>query len=198
MRTSTVTDHPRCVQFFHRYEWFFAVLHRPTFMCEVERFLQMYETGRRYEIDPAWLSLLFSVSLLACLSASGHGADMLRIRSSHSAEMNQPGALIPAAPTPIKNWPNMAYHCMQRRFASTSCRTRAERHKFGLFSKSQVPRSSPSMIATLIPRTDRVVLARRAVTLFACVSWSIPLPRVRPKAKARRRDITLISSRSLR
>lgn len=47
-------------QYFHQYEWFFAVLHKETFLCEVDRFWQMYP-ARRYEVDPAWLAVLFSV-----------------------------------------------------------------------------------------------------------------------------------------
>ncbi|GAA5958954.1 hypothetical protein JCM8115_000702 [Rhodotorula mucilaginosa] len=61
-------EREKCVRlvhhYFHQYEWFFAVLHKETFLCEVDRFWQMYP-ARRYEVDPAWLAILFSVLALA-------------------------------------------------------------------------------------------------------------------------------------
>ncbi|GAA5981692.1 hypothetical protein JCM10908_004568 [Rhodotorula pacifica] len=61
--------------YFRQYEWFFAVLHQDTFLSEVDRFWQMYSTNR-YEVDPAWLAILFSVLALASDEAS-HNSDTL-------------------------------------------------------------------------------------------------------------------------
>ncbi|GAA5871056.1 hypothetical protein JCM3774_005099 [Rhodotorula dairenensis] len=63
----------KCVRlvhhYFHQYEWFFAILHKETFLCELDRFWVMYP-ARRYEVDPAWLAILFSVLALASDEAS--------------------------------------------------------------------------------------------------------------------------------
>lgn len=37
------------------------MLHRPSFEAEVDRFWEMVEAGRRYDVDPAWLALFYLV-----------------------------------------------------------------------------------------------------------------------------------------
>jgi hypothetical protein len=40
------------------------MLHQPSFNAEVEKFYEMVESGRKYEVDPAWLAMFYLVRLL--------------------------------------------------------------------------------------------------------------------------------------
>lgn len=46
-----------------QFDWFFSILHHATWWAEYERFWEMYEQGRKYEVDPAWLAVLFLVRI---------------------------------------------------------------------------------------------------------------------------------------
>ncbi|GAA5908273.1 hypothetical protein JCM6882_006789 [Rhodosporidiobolus microsporus] len=52
-------------RYYAQFEWFFALLHHPSFEAEVVQFYEMVEKGRRYEVDPAWLALFYLVLALA-------------------------------------------------------------------------------------------------------------------------------------
>lgn len=53
-------------RYFEQFDWFFPVIHRETFFAELERYWQMYEAGRRHEVDPAWLALYTIILALSC------------------------------------------------------------------------------------------------------------------------------------
>ncbi|GAA6022558.1 hypothetical protein JCM10207_006585 [Rhodosporidiobolus poonsookiae] len=47
------------------FEWFFTLLHHPSLFAEVDAFWEMVESGRKYEVDPAWLALFYLILALA-------------------------------------------------------------------------------------------------------------------------------------
>ncbi|GAA6027373.1 hypothetical protein JCM8097_007805 [Rhodosporidiobolus ruineniae] len=51
--------------YYSHFEWFFALLHHSTFDAEVVAFWEMVDSGRKYEVDPAWLALFYLVLALA-------------------------------------------------------------------------------------------------------------------------------------
>ncbi|GAA6049643.1 hypothetical protein JCM3770_005050 [Rhodotorula araucariae] len=44
-------------RYFCQFDWFFSILHHETWWAEYERFWEMVEGGRKYEVDPAWLAI---------------------------------------------------------------------------------------------------------------------------------------------
>ncbi|GAA5904148.1 hypothetical protein JCM8208_003460 [Rhodotorula glutinis] len=53
-------------RYFLQFDWFFSILHHATWKAEYARFWEMLESGRKYEVDPAWLAILY---LLLALSS---------------------------------------------------------------------------------------------------------------------------------
>lgn len=62
------TDLSSLPQYFAQFEWFFAMLHQDSFFAEVDRFWEMVEGGRKYEVDPAWLAMFYLVRTLLSLA----------------------------------------------------------------------------------------------------------------------------------
>lgn len=48
-------------RYFLQFDWFFSILHHATWKAEYARFWEMLESGRKYEVDPAWLAILYLV-----------------------------------------------------------------------------------------------------------------------------------------
>ncbi|BGP47966.1 hypothetical protein JCM10450v2_003835 [Rhodotorula kratochvilovae] len=44
-------------RYFCQFDWFFSILHHDTWWAEYERFWEMVEGGRKFEVDPAWLAM---------------------------------------------------------------------------------------------------------------------------------------------
>lgn len=48
--------------YFEDVGWFYAILHPPAFLAEVEKFEELLRVGRQNEVDMAWLGIFFAVS----------------------------------------------------------------------------------------------------------------------------------------
>lgn len=51
----------------HSFDWVYKVIHRGTFLDEVQQLWQCVQRGQGDQIDPAWLALFYMVS---CEAAS--------------------------------------------------------------------------------------------------------------------------------
>ncbi|GAA5873325.1 hypothetical protein JCM16303_001092 [Sporobolomyces ruberrimus] len=50
--------------YFEDVGWFYAILHPPAFLAEVEKFEELLRVGRQNEVDMAWLGIFFAVLAL--------------------------------------------------------------------------------------------------------------------------------------
>jgi len=68
-------------RYFQQFDWFFSILHHATWKAEYVRFWDMLESGRKYEVDPAWLAILYLVRPVSLLPPCAAGRPSLTYHS---------------------------------------------------------------------------------------------------------------------